>query len=132
VVRQLRPSSDAAFAAFALSRHSEVAEMMRFQRSMAVCALLLLAGCGGTDLTVESDTSWGGTIDGIGTLEESGSKSYSLSTGRQRVCWSLSKRTEAGVLRVYTEQSTWFGLGNNVDFDVSTSALGTTISGCSS
>jgi hypothetical protein len=104
--------------------------MLRLPRWLPCYAAALLAGCGGTDLTIESDTTWRGTIDGEGEVAETGTKTFGLRTGQQVVCWSLTKATEAGVMRVYTEKSTWFGLGNDVDFDMTTTADTLTISGC--
>jgi hypothetical protein len=60
---------------------------------------ILATGCGGTHLVVDSDTSWAGSIDGFGSISGKGSAEYDM-LDAGRLCWTVSKTTEAGTLRV--------------------------------
>ena len=105
---------------------------MRFRWIAPAGAALMLAGCGAQVLHVESDTAWTGTIASIGPVEGRGSRDFELSASpdREPPCWSLQKQSEAGTLRVWVEQSTWFGLGNDIDADGTTTEPLGVVAGC--
>jgi hypothetical protein len=105
---------------------------MRLRFALPVVAALLLAGCGEQIIHIESDTTWSGTI---GDAPVSGRGAYTgrlpaRTTSRGEVCWNIQKTTEAGTLRVWVEQSTFFGLGNLIDADNTTTAPHGTVAGC--
>jgi hypothetical protein len=102
---------------------------MRAWRAIPALAVVLTA-CGGKTLVVESDTAWSGTIDGVGQVAGRGKATYDLDAMRNESCWTITKTTEAGTLRVYAEQSTFFGLGNEVHAETTTSAPKGVASGC--
>ena len=96
------------------------------------CGLALLAlvmGCGGTTLVVESDTSWAGSVDGYGAISGRFRTEYDLGDAG-RSCWTVSKTTEAGRLRVYSKTSEWFGLGDEVSGESTTTQPMGTVTGC--
>ena len=105
---------------------------MRFRWIAPAGAALMLAGCGAQVLHVESDTAWTGTIASIGPVEGRGSRDFELSGSpdRGQVCWSIQKASDAGTLRVWVEQSTWFGLGNDIDADNTTTDPLGVVNGC--
>ena len=74
---------------------------MRAPWGLAVLAFAM--GCGGTTLVVDSDTSWAGTVDGYGAISGRLRAEYELEDAGGR-CWTVSKTTEAGTLRVYSRQ----------------------------
>jgi hypothetical protein len=93
-------------------------------------ALLFLAmGCGGTTLVVESDTSWSGSVDGFGPVAGRFKAEYDLGDASGK-CWTVSKATEAGTLRVYSKTSEWFGLGDQVSGESTTTQPMGTVTGC--
>ena len=103
---------------------------MRARWAVPVAASLLLAGCGDSVVHVESDTTWAGTVGGS-QVSGRGDESFTLpADGSASRCASIHKTTEAGTLRVVIEQSTWFGLGNTVDFEGTTTAPMGAVSGC--
>jgi hypothetical protein len=91
----------------------------------------MLTACSGKTLHVESDTSWAGTIDHFGTIDGHGNAQYDVGGVTGRICWSISKTTSAGILRAYTDDDTWFGLGSEVDGEATTTAPGGVVAGCS-
>lgn len=92
--------------------------------------VLLLCGCSGKTLVVESDTSWAGTIDRVGTVAGRGGKEFGLGGLQGEVCWTLAKSTALGTLRAYAKDDTWFGLGSQVDGDAVTTAANGQVTGC--
>jgi hypothetical protein len=91
--------------------------------------LVLLTGCGGTTLVVESDTSWAGSVDGFGSISGRFRAEYDLGDADGK-CWTVSKTTEAGTLRAYSKTSEWFGLGNQVSGESKTTEPMGTVTGC--
>ena len=53
---------------------------MRISALLPIVSTLVIAGCGGRVIHIESDTSWSGTIDGIGAISGRGSKTFALSS----------------------------------------------------
>jgi hypothetical protein len=100
---------------------------MRASWSLALLAFVL--GCGGTTLVVDSDTSWAGTVDGYGPISGRLKAEYDLQDAGGR-CWTVSKATEAGTLRVYSKRSEWFGLGTEVSGEATTTEPMGTVTGC--
>jgi hypothetical protein len=100
---------------------------MRAPWRLALLALVM--GCGGTTLVVESDTSWAGTVDGFGPISGRLAAEYDLQDAAGK-CWTVSKVTEAGTLRVYAKTSEWFGLGTEVSGDLTTTQPRGTVVGC--
>jgi hypothetical protein len=91
--------------------------------------LVLVMGCGGTTLVVESDTSWAGSVDGYGAISGRLKAEYDLGDAGH-ACWTVSKSTEAGRLRVYSKTSEWFGLGDEVSGESTTTQPMGTATGC--
>lgn len=100
---------------------------MRF--SWGLLVLALLTACGGTTLVVESDTSWTGNVQGFGSISGRLRAEYDLGDPDGQ-CWTVSKATEAGALRVYAKTSEWFGLGTQVSGESTTTAPLGTVTGC--
>ncbi len=105
---------------------------MRIRSAVPLVAALLLASCGEQILHIESDTSWTGTIDGSLV---SGRGAYegrlpNRTAGRGSVCWSIEKDSDAGTLKAWVEQGTFFGLGNVVESEMTTTAPHGVVSGC--
>jgi hypothetical protein len=96
---------------------------------LGLALLVLLAGCGGTTLVVESDTSWAGSVDGVGAISGSYRAEYDLGDADGK-CWTVSKTSEAGTLRVYSKTSEWFGLGDQVSGNSTTTVPMGTVTGC--
>jgi hypothetical protein len=92
--------------------------------------LILVCACSGKTLVVESDTSWSGTIDRLGTVAGRGGREFGLGGLQGEVCWTLVKTTSLGTLRAYARDETWFGLGAEVDGDASTTAPNGQVAGC--
>ena len=97
--------------------------------SWGLVVLAFLMGCGGTTLVVESDTSWAGTVQGYGTISGRLRAEYDLGDPNGQ-CWTVSKTTEAGTLRVYSKTSEWFGLGTEVSGESTTTQSLGTVTGC--
>lgn len=93
--------------------------------------VVALSACSGKTLHVESDTSWSGTVDQFGAVQGSGNAQYDLGDTHGQVCWTIGKVTTAGILRVYADDDTWFGLGSEVDGESSTTAPSGAVEGCS-
>jgi hypothetical protein len=91
--------------------------------------LVFVMGCAGTTLVVESDTSWAGSVDGYGAISGRLRAEYDLGDAAGK-CWTVSKATEAGTLRVYSKTSEWFGLGNQVSGESTTTQPMGTVTGC--
>lgn len=108
--------------------------MRRFRRRLAtalpIVSMLLVAGCGNRVIHIESDTDWSGTIDGIGVVSGRGSKTFALDAVSSPVCWTITKMTDAGTLRVYSEASTWFGLGEDIEAEQTTTEPHGDVTGC--
>jgi hypothetical protein len=100
---------------------------MRAPWGLAVLSLVM--GCGGVTLVVDSDTSWAGTVDGYGAISGHLQAEYDLGDAG-RSCWTVSKLTEAGTLRVYSDRSEWFGIGNEVSGESTTTQPMGTVTGC--
>jgi hypothetical protein len=100
---------------------------MRTRYTLALLALL--TACGGTTLVVDSDTSWAGSVDGYGSIAGRLRAEYDLNDGAGR-CWTVSKTTEAGTLRVYSTTSEWFGLGEEVSGESTTTQPMGSVTGC--
>ena len=103
---------------------------MRITAFLPIVSTLVIAGCGGRVIHIESDTSWTGTIDGVGAVAGRGSKSFTLDATSSPVCWVITKTTAAGTLRVYSEQSTWFGLGEDIEAEQTTTEPNGDVTGC--
>lgn len=108
--------------------------MRPFRRGLAatltIVTTLFVAGCGGRVIHIESDTDWSGTIDGIGVVSGRGSKTFALDAVSSPICWTITKLTDAGTLRVYSEASTWFGLGEDIDGEQTTTEPHGDVTGC--
>jgi len=100
---------------------------MRTPWGLAVLACVI--GCGGTTLVVDSDTAWAGSVDGYGAISGRFRAEYDLGAGSGH-CWTVSKATAAGTLRVYSKTSEWFGLGNEVSGESTTTQPMGTVTGC--
>lgn len=105
---------------------------MRLKSGLPLVAALLLASCGEQVLHIESDTAWSGTV---GTSAVSGRGSWegrlpARTPARGQVCWRIQKGTDAGTLRAWVEQGTFFGLGNVVESEMTTTAPHGVVSGC--
>jgi hypothetical protein len=100
---------------------------MRAHWGLAVLAFV--AGCGGTTLVVDSDTSWAGSVDGYGAISGRLEAQYDLGDAGKE-CWTVSKTTDAGTLRVYSKTSQWFGLGDEVSGESTTAQPMGTVTGC--
>lgn len=93
--------------------------------------VLLLCACGDERLFIESDTSWSGTVDGVGLVSGHGDEEFDLAAeGDQAPCWTLNKTTDAGTLRAYAEADTWFGLGVGVHGEATTREARGQVRGC--
>ncbi len=103
---------------------------MRRSWLMLPMALLLLAGCDERFLVIESDTSWEGEIRYLGEVGGNGNAEIDLSDEPADVCWTLRKTTAEGTLRAYLRDETWFGLGEEVDGDQTTTAAEGEVTGC--
>ena len=103
---------------------------MRRAALLPIISTLFIAGCGGRVVHIESDTSWTGTIDGIGQVSGRGGQTFALDAVSTPVCWTITKSTSAGTLRVYSEASTWFGLGEDVEAEQTTTAPNGQVTGC--
>ncbi len=75
---------------------------------LAVLLLVITTACG-TELIVESDTSWDGFIGGTSgsSVDGSGDHTFELKSGT--TCWSFQKQTTGGRLKAYAKQKTLFG-----------------------
>ncbi len=105
---------------------------MRLRWLAPVVASVFLASCGDTVVRIESDTTWTGTIEGS-PVSGRGDATYTMSaTGAGGGCVTIRKTTEAGTLRVIIEQGTWFDLGNDIQFEATTTEPMGTVSGCRS
>lgn len=89
-----------------------------------------IGGCDSKELVIQANTSWQGTVTGIGAVAGSGNDVIDLTDAPSDVCWELRKTTSAGILRAYLRDETWFGLGTEYDGDQSTSEPGGEIGGC--
>lgn len=103
---------------------------MRRQALLVPLAVLLLAACDEKHLVIESDTSWEAEIDFLGSIGGTGDTEINLSDVPANVCWTVQKTTIEGVLRAYLRDETWFGLGEEVDGDRTTSEPNGVVSGC--
>jgi hypothetical protein len=97
--------------------------------SWGLVVLALLMGCGGTTLVVESDTSWAGSVDRYGAIAGRLRAEYDLGDAAG-TCWTVSKTTEAGTLRAYAKTSEWFGLGDEVSGESTTTQANGVVTGC--
>jgi hypothetical protein len=94
-----------------------------------VAAAALLSACGKKELVIESNTTWSGTIERIGTVTGRYSTRYELDV-KDQVCYTFTKTSSYGVLRVYTIDDTWLGLGSEVDGDDFTTEPNGQVQGC--
>ena len=107
---------------------------MRLRTALAVAAVPLLAACGKEVLHIESDTTWEGfVVDDAVTGR--GYREITLPSRSQHpapICWDVTKTTEAGTLRIWVENPTWFGLGNDIRADETTTEPFGAVEGCAS
>jgi hypothetical protein len=99
-------------------------------RFLAVTAVVLLCACNKTTLVVESDTSWAGSIEGVGQVADRGDARFELPDLKRESCWELRKTSSAGTLRAYAEDDPWFGLGSEIDGEAVTTAPNGVVRGC--
>ena len=99
-------------------------------RLLALTAVMVLCACDKTTLVVESDTSWAGSVDGVGQVADRGGARFELPDAKRENCWELRKTSSAGTLRAYAEDETWFGLGSEVDGEAITTAPNGMVTGC--
>lgn len=88
--------------------------------------LLVLVGCDKPTLYIESDTVWTGRVIGSSSTSEvegTGNKTYKLRSGQ--TCWSFTKATEQGRLRVFAKIR-----GNRTNGDDRTTQPFGTVNGC--
>jgi hypothetical protein len=93
--------------------------------------VVLLAGCSGKTLHIESNTTWVGNIEQFGDIAGRGNAAYDLGGTYGLICWKINKTTSLGLLRVFSDDKTWFGLGSEVDGDQTTTAPNGEVTGCS-
>ena len=91
----------------------------------------LLVGCSDKTLVVQSNTVWSGTVDQFGAISGRGNGSFDLGSTYGQVCWTITKETVVGILRAYSDDKTWFGLGSEVDGDQTTTEPNGKVTGCS-
>jgi hypothetical protein len=103
---------------------------MKWPIPLCLGLVLLLAGCDGKVLVIESDTDWEGSINYGGSISGAGNASIDLSDVPTDVCWVVRKTTDFGTLRVYLEDENWFGLSDEIDGDLTTTAPQGEVSGC--
>jgi hypothetical protein len=105
---------------------------MRLKPALPLAAALLLASCGEQVLHIESDTIWSGSVGGS-AISGRGSWEGRLpnrTPSRGQVCWRIQKDSDAGTLRAWVEQGTFFGAGNVVESEMTTTAPHGVVSGC--
>lgn len=89
-----------------------------------------LTACGSEALHIESDTSWAGAIEGA-PVTGRGSQVIDLDAFKAGTkCWTLRKTTSAGVLHVWGEQKSLFGLGVEIFGESTTREPGGVVQGC--
>jgi hypothetical protein len=105
---------------------------MRLRSALPFVAALLLASCGEQVLHIESDTAWSGTVGGSAVSGRGPweGRLPARTPGRGQVCWRIQKDSDAGTLRAWVEQGTFFGLGNVVESEMTTTAPHGVVSGC--
>jgi hypothetical protein len=103
---------------------------MRSRLRLLSLAAFLLAACDEKVLVIESNTAWEGDVTYVGFVEGSGNADLDLTDVPSDVCWTFRKVTSAGILRVYLRDETWFGLGEEIDGDQTTSAPSGEVGGC--
>jgi hypothetical protein len=101
------------------------------KRALLWLGVVLVAGCSGKTLHVESNTAWAGTVDSFGNIAGQGNAAFDLGGTYGTVCWTIGKTTSIGVLRAYSDDDTWFGLGSEVDGDQTTTVANGQVKGCS-
>jgi hypothetical protein len=101
------------------------------KRALLWLGVVLLAGCSGKTLHVESNTTWAGNIDKYGAVAGQGNAAFDLGDIYGEVCWKIGKTAPIGVLRAYSDDDTWFGLGSEVDGDQTTTLANGEVTGCS-
>jgi hypothetical protein len=100
-------------------------------RSVYALLAAALVACGGdTVVVVDSDTAWRGDIERYGTVEGHGHAEFDISEAKEEVCWTFVKLSDAGTLRVYADDDTWFGLGSQIDGEQTTTAPRGQVQGC--
>jgi hypothetical protein len=87
----------------------------------------ILAACADGEVHVESDTSWEGTVEGIGAVEGTGDRIFEVTVGDD-TCWRLTKTGPNGVLRAYGRTKSLFG--TDITDDATTTRAGGTVAGC--
>lgn len=97
-------------------------------------SILLLGACGPEVLHIESDTDWQGTVveDPVSGRGYRDITLPSKSRHPAPICWEVAKLTDAGTLRIWIENPTWFGLGNDIRFDETTTDPMGSVEGCAS
>ena len=96
--------------------------------------VVLLAGCG-TDVVVESNTSWTGDVCGaeycaaeFTAHELRGSGNKSFPQGSARICYWFGNTTDSGYVRVYVSDHGIFGSSRYAEHETSVSHG--SVSGC--
>lgn len=105
---------------------------MHFSSVVSAAGALLLAACGPEVLHIESDTTWEGMVVSD-PVSGRGTRDITLPSKSQHpapICWDVAKTTEAGTLRVWIENPTWFGLGNDIRSDETTTEAFGAVEGC--
>lgn len=103
---------------------------MRVRALLPLFAVVALAACDEKHLVIESNTSWEGTITYAGDVSGTGNATVNLSNVPSDVCWTLRKTTVDGTLRAYLQDETWFGLGEEIDGDQTTTEPNGEVRGC--
>ena len=91
----------------------------------------LLVGGSDKSLIIQSNTTWTGTVDQFGSIAGQGNSSINLGSTYGLVCWTITKGTALGILRAYSDDKTWFGLGSEIDGDQTTTQANGQVTGCS-
>ena len=98
------------------------------RHGLVVLLLVITAACG-SELVVESNTSWTGFIGGTGagsSVSGSGDQTFDLNSGT--TCWNFQKQTESGHLKVYAKEKSIFGSSRSGEAE--TVASFGVVSGC--
>jgi hypothetical protein len=112
---------------------------MKTRMSWLSALVVLLLGCGGTEVVLESNTSWWGDIcvtpycpvsaTSAHELRGSGNKSFPQDgQSGDQVCYWFGNLTDTGYVRVYIKDDSIFGSDNHEDHK--SSASHGAVSGC--
>lgn len=83
---------------------------MRAPRFGLLVLALVLVGCDERKLIVESNTGWAGTVDDFGPISGQGNSTVDVSSATRGFCWTVKKTSSAGMLRVYLDDKSTFGV----------------------